>query len=151
MNALAWAQSIGARVSNNSNYYGFQSGAIAAEYSLTRGLGMVHFASAGNNASSTITYPASLPDVNAVAALNESGSLASFSNYGTGLALSAPGQDIYTTDRTGTNGWVSGDYVFASGTSFASPYAAGVAALVLSIDPALNATNVEQTHAPVVR
>ena len=144
VNALAWAHNIGARISNNSNYYGFQSSAIAQEYSSTRGVGMVHFASAGNNASSTITYPASLPDVNAVAALNESGSLASFSNYGTGLAFSAPGQDIYTTDRTGTNGWVSGDYVWANGTSFASPYAAGVAALVLSVDPSLNATNVEQ-------
>jgi len=144
VNALAWALSIGARISNNSSFYGFQSSAIAQEYSYTRGLGMVHFSCAGNNSSSTITYPASLPDVNAVAALNESGSLASFSDYGTGLALSAPGQDIYTTDRTGTNGWFSGNYGNANGTSFASPYAAGVAALVLSIDPLLNATNVEQ-------
>ncbi len=144
VNALAWAQRIGARISNNSNFYGFQSGAIAAEYSFTRAAGLVHFACAGNNSTNSLTYPASLPDVNAVAALNESGSLASFSNYGTGLAFSAPGQDIYTTDRTGTNGWTSGDYTWANGTSFASPYAAGVAALVLSINPSLNATNVEQ-------
>jgi len=139
VNALAWAQGIGARISNNSNYYGFQSSAIAAEYSFTRGAGMVHFASAGNNAANSLTYPASLPDVNAVAALNETGLLASFSNYGTGLAFSAPGQDIYTTDRTGADGWTSGDYTWADGTSFASPYAAGVAALVLSINPSLNA------------
>ena len=144
VNALAWAESIGARISNNSSVYGFQSSAIAQEYSSTRGHGMVHFSCAGNNASSTITYPASLPDVNAVAALNAGGGLASFSDYGTGLALSAPGQEIYTTDRTGTKGWASGDYVWANGTSFASPYAAGVAALVLSVDPFLSATNVEQ-------
>jgi subtilisin family serine protease len=144
VNALAWAQNIGARVSNNSNHYGFQSSTIAAEYLFTRGMGMVHFAAAGNDATNSIVYPASLPGVNAVAALQEGGGLASFSNHGTGLAFSAPGVDVYTTDRTGTNGYVSGDYVFFNGTSAASPYAAGVAALVLSINPSLSATNVEQ-------
>jgi hypothetical protein len=144
VNALAWAQNIGARVSNNSNHYGFQSSAIAAAYASTRGMGMVHFAAAGNDATNSIVYPASLPGVNAVAALQEGGGLASFSNHGAGLAFSAPGQDIYTTDRTGTDGYVNGDYVFGNGTSFASPYAAGVAALVLSINPSLSATNVEQ-------
>src|SRR5205814_5214357 len=98
----------------NSNNYGLgiQSSAIAAEYSFTRGMGMVHFASAGNDATNAITYPASLPGVNAVAALKEGGALASFSNHGTGLAFSAPGQDIYTTDRTGANGYVNVDYAF---------------------------------------
>src|SRR6266446_3658825 len=146
VNALAWAQSIGARVSNNSNNYGLgiQSSAIAAEYSFTRGMGMVHFAAAGNDGTNSIVYPASLPGVNAVAALNVGGALASFSNHGTGLAFSAPGQHIYTTDRTGVNGYDSGDYVFQNGTSLASPYAAGVAALVLSINPSLSATNAEQ-------
>jgi subtilisin family serine protease/PKD repeat protein len=144
VNALAWAQNIGARVSNNSNKYGFHSSAIAAEYAYTRGAGMVHFASVGNDATSSIVYPASLPDVNAVAALDESGSLASFSDYGPGLAFAAPGQDIYTTDRTGADGYGSDDYAFLNGTSFASPYAAGVAALVLSINPSLGATEVER-------
>jgi subtilisin family serine protease len=146
VNALAWAQSIGARVSNNSNKYGLslQSSAIAAEYMFTRGMGMVHFAAAGNDATNSIVYPASLPGVNAVAAVQEGGALTSGSNHGTGLAFSAPGLHIYTTDRTGTNGYGSGDYVFSDGTSLASPYAAGVAALVLSVNPSLNATNVEQ-------
>jgi subtilisin family serine protease len=146
VNALAWAQSIGARVSNNSNNYGLavQSSAIADAYAFTRAMGMVHFASAGNDTNTVITYPASLPGVNAVAALGEGGALASFSNHGTGLAFSAPGQDIYTTDRTGANGYGTNDYVFSNGTSLASPYAAGVAALVLSVNPSLSATNVEQ-------
>jgi len=146
VNALAWAQSIGARVSNNSNNYGLpvQSSAIAAMYSSTRAAGMVHFASAGNDATNAITYPASLPGVNAVAALQDAGGLASFSNHGTGLAFSAPGVGIYTTDRSGISGYTNGDYVFSDGTSLASPYAAGIAALVLSINPSLSATNVEQ-------
>jgi len=143
VNTLAWAESIGARVTNNSNFYGFTSSAIANKYSDTRNAGMVHFASAGNNNSDVITYPSSLPSVNAIAALQMDGELASFSNNGPGLAFSAPGLSIYTTDRTGSAGWVSGDYVFASGTSFASPYSAGVAALYLSLFPSATAFEVE--------
>ncbi|MFQ5589861.1 MAG: S8 family serine peptidase [Phycisphaerae bacterium] len=144
VDSLTWAESIGARVTNNSNFYGFQSSSIANKYSTTRNGGMVHFASAGNDSSTFITYPASLSTVNAIAALNRFGNLAPFSNHGTGLAFSAPGQDIFTTDRTGSDGWVSGDYTFASGTSFASPYTAGVAALILSVWPALTTEGVEQ-------
>jgi subtilisin family serine protease len=144
VDALTWADSIGARVTNNSNGYGFTSSAIAQKYSDTRDAGMVHFASAGNNASSTMTYPSTLPTVNAVAALNRFGGRASFSNFGVGLAFSAPGDDIASTDRTGSGGYVSGDYVIIDGTSFASPYTAGVAALILSVDPTFTALEVEQ-------
>lgn len=144
VDALEWAETNGVRVSNNSNKYGFQSSTIAAKYASTRANGMVHFASAGNDSSSSVTYPASLPDVQAVAAVNRNGSLASFSNYGSDLFISAPGQAIYTTDRTGSPGYSSGDYTTIQGTSFASPYAAGVAALVLSQQPGLTAAEVEQ-------
>lgn len=142
--ALTWAESIGARVTNNSNFYGFTSSAIASKYNTTRNNGMVHFASAGNESSSNITYPSSLPTVNAIVALTPSGVPASFSNFGNGIAFGAPGEGVYTTDRTGSDGWVNGDYVFANGTSFASPYAAGVAALMLSVNPTLDAFQIEQ-------
>jgi subtilisin family serine protease len=141
--ALDWTLSIGARVTNNSNSYGFQSAAIASKYAQLRTAGVVHFASAGNDSSSSIAYPASLPTVNAVAALNRVGQLAWFSNWGAGLAFTAPGEHIISTDRTGTAGYSSGDYMCFSGTSAASPYAAGVAALVLSADPSLMANDVE--------
>lgn len=144
VDSLAWAESIGARVSNNSNIYGFSSSAIATKYAATRDNGMVHFACAGNDGVSFLAYPSSLPTVNSVAALQESGHITSFSNYGVGLAFSAPGIDVMTTDRTGAAGWVFGDYVFAEGTSFASPYAAGVAALYLSRYPSATALAVEE-------
>jgi subtilisin family serine protease len=143
VNALDWAESIGARVTNNSNGYGFTSSAIEQKYIDLREMGMVHFASAGNDAGPSIGYPASLPSVNAVAALERHGNRASFSNYGPGLAFSAPGASIYTTDRTGSAGYSGGDNVYLQGTSFASPYIAGVAALVLSRDPSLGASDVE--------
>ncbi len=132
VDALAWAESIGARVTNNSNYYGFTSATIADKYAQTRTNGIVHFASAGNDGDTDISYPASLPTVNAIAAYRNNGQRASFSNYGQGLFASAPGQSIISTDRTGSDGYNSSDHAFVSGTSFASPYAAGVAALTLS-------------------
>lgn len=144
VNALAWGESIGARVSNNSNGYGFTSSAIANKYASTRNNGMVHFASAGNESSPALTYPSSLSSVNSVIALNRFGNRASFSNWGAGAGFSAPGQSILTTDRQGASGYVSGDYVNVNGTSFASPYCAGVAALVLSVEPTLTADGVEQ-------
>ena len=144
IDALEWAENNGVRVTNNSNGYGFTSGLIATKYQETRDNGMIHFASAGNDSSSTITYPASLSSVNAVAALNRNGNLASFSNYGNGLAFSAPGASIYSTDRTGNDGYVSGDYAWVNGTSFASPYTAGIAGLIISVDPNLTTPNIEQ-------
>ncbi|MHC4220496.1 MAG: S8 family peptidase, partial [Planctomycetota bacterium] len=142
--ALAWARDNGARVSNNSNSYGFTSAAIEQMYLDTHDLDdLVHFASAGNNANGTVVYPASIPVVNACAALDMDGTLTSFSNWGPGLDFSAPGIRIYTTDRTSSDGYAHGDYTHSDGTSFASPYAAGVAALILSNIPSLPASSVE--------
>ncbi|MCH7591151.1 MAG: S8 family serine peptidase, partial [Planctomycetes bacterium] len=146
VDTLAWAESVGAKVTNNSNIYSYgnPSAAITQKYEDTRNGGMVHFASAHNDGIAQISFPANLPTVNAVAALDPDGTLTSFSNWGDGLAFSAPGISVYTTDRTGSAGWTPGDYVFAQGTSFASPYTAGVAALMLSSDPTLTPDEVEQ-------
>ncbi|MHC4653045.1 MAG: S8 family peptidase [Planctomycetota bacterium] len=147
VDSLDWAQDNGVRVSNNSNSYGFTSNAIEDKYEETRNNGMVHFASAGNDSDTTINYPASIATVNAVAAIDHDGNLASFSDSGPGLAFSGPGDDILTTDRTGADGGSAGDYAAVDGTSFASPYAAGVAALVLSSEPPLTAQQVEDIMA----
>jgi subtilisin family serine protease len=141
--ALTWAESIGARVTNNSNFYGFSSGAIATKYADTRASGMVHFASAGNGNAPFVTYPASLPSVMAIGAIDRFGNKAPFSNFGTNIDYTAPGDDVVTTDRTGADGWSGDDYAVVDGTSFASPYTAGVAALILSLRPGLTASAVE--------
>ncbi|MCB9876996.1 MAG: SUMF1/EgtB/PvdO family nonheme iron enzyme [Planctomycetes bacterium] len=144
VSALAFAQTQGCRVTNNSNGYGFTSAAIDAQYATTYAAGIVHFAAAGNNSSATIDYPSSLEVVNAVSALASNGDLTSFSNFGTGIDFSAPGQDVYSTDRTGADGYDDpGDYALIDGTSFASPYTAGIAALVLSQTPSMTAPYVE--------
>ncbi|MDG2095552.1 MAG: S8 family serine peptidase [Phycisphaerales bacterium] len=141
--AIDWGQDIGARVSNNSNLYGGSSAAIEALYESTRNNGMVHFACSGNDSSEFIGYPANLETVNAIGALENTGALAGFSTYGNGQSMTAPGAAIYSTDRTGADGYTNTDYSFMWGTSFASPYAAGCAALVLSVDDSLDAFEVE--------
>jgi len=173
VDALAWAESIGARVTNSSWTLSAVSSAIDQKYADTRANGMLHFAAAGNAASDSIGYPASLPSVDAVAGLEMCGGRAPFSNHGEGLAFSAPGY-VVSTDRTGPDGGndgvddgvcvpsgtlgcgrnqdcghggecllVSDDYAWVAGTSFASPYTAGVAALVLSLHPSITADQVE--------
>jgi subtilisin family serine protease len=92
--------------------------------------GVLHVAAAGNsgNAAGTgdnVPYPARFESVIAVAAIDESDNRASFSSTGPAVELSAPGVAIYSTTPGGGHG-------FDSGTSMASPHAAGAAALVIS-------------------
>jgi hypothetical protein len=143
---INWAASTGARVTNSS-WGGGGSASITSAFNSTRDQGVIHFAASGNGGGSSISYPASLASVNAVGALNSSGNRASFSQYGTGLFISAPGAGVLTTDRTGSAGYSNGDYATVDGTSFASPYAAGVAALILSVDPTLTPDEVEDIMA----
>lgn len=140
---INWASTSGARVTNSSWGGGTPSAAITNAFNTTRAAGVLHFAAAGNDGTSTISFPANLASVNAVAAMASNGARASFSTYGAGLFISAPGAAVMTTDRTGSAGYGSTNWTTIDGTSFASPYAAGVAALVLSVDPSLTPAEVE--------
>jgi thermitase len=100
----------------------------AVDYAWSKGA-MV-FASAMNSGVSTPYYPAACTHAVAISATDSNDRLASFSNFGSWITLSAPGTNILTT----ANG---GGYGFWNGTSFASPIAAGVAALILAANPAL--------------
>jgi subtilisin family serine protease len=143
INALSWCQTNGYRVTSNSNSYGGTSAALETAYANTRTAGIVHFASSGNSGAGTIAYPARVAGVNAVGAINHTGGLTSFSQFGTEQKFAAPGEGIYTADRTGGDGYANGDYAVVNGTSFSCPYTAGVAALVISRNGSLTAAQVE--------
>jgi len=66
--------------------------------------------------------------------------LATFSNYGETVTVCAPGVDIFSTI---VSGGIDGSYGYDSGTSMAAPIAAGITALVWSVDPTMTAGEVQ--------
>ncbi|MFP4555046.1 MAG: S8 family serine peptidase, partial [Actinomycetota bacterium] len=118
--------------------------------------GIVVVAASGNDSADTVFYPASHPDVVAVGATDYNNERAWYSNGGTELDLMAPGGDtrdgvdengdgqpdgVLQETFTSQSGW---NYYWSSGTSMASPHAAGAAALLLSAEPTLNPAGVEK-------
>lgn len=150
-NALNWAVANNVLITNNSNYYGSSSAAVALAYASSRESGAIHMASAGNSGDTEISYPASLPSVFAVGAAHRSGVRASFSCYGPLLDHLVPGASIVAADRTGASGYSLTDYVSVSGTSFASPLAAGIAALMRSRNPKLTPDEITSTFIATAR
>lgn len=111
------------------------------------GLGCVVLFSSGNDYNSTVSYSARLSNVIAVGATSVNDSRESYSNYGSALDVVAPGgnKNIYTTDIVGFAGYSTSDYASDfDGTSAACPHAAGVAALILSVNRCLTGTEVKQ-------
>ncbi|HEX8710187.1 MAG TPA: S8 family serine peptidase [Pyrinomonadaceae bacterium] len=105
--------------------------------------GILFIAAAGNSsadADRSPHYPAGydLFNVLSVAALDRNDALASFSNYGAkSVHVAAPGKEILST-------WLGGEFREASGTSMATPEVAGVAALILSVQPELSVRELRQ-------
>ena len=91
---------------------------------------------AGNDASNVSgSLPANCANVIAVAATTSAGAKASYSNFGTGIDVSAPGSSILSTLNSGTTTPGSASYASYNGTSMASPHVAGVVAQVQSVAP----------------
>ena len=108
------------------------------------------FAAAGNGGAdgigdSVVNYPAQYEKSIAVGAVNKNSELAEYSNYGSNLDIVAPGGGagghIYSTWGYYENGNTISDYNYMAGTSMATPYASGMAALLISNGD--NITNVK--------
>ncbi|WP_257133520.1 S8 family serine peptidase [Streptomyces sp. f51] len=116
----------------------------AVDDAVSRGATVV--AAAGNDAKNVSGYaPANCGSVIAVAASDAKGNRASFSNYGSGIDVTAPGRDIWSTANTGTQSPDTEDYVTMSGTSMAAPHIAALAALMIEKNPALTPAQIEAT------
>ena len=131
---LTYAADRGVRVANISFANMPMRAAVvsAAQYMKDKG-GLVFVAAGNSGIDEGFTPTTSLIPISAT---TSSDTKASFSSYGNFVALSAPGVGIYTTTS-------SGGYSSPSGTSIATPVAAGVAALVFAARPALSSTQVE--------
>lgn len=147
---IIWAADHGARIINVSLGSSSAQATLgsAVHYAVSHGVFVV--AAAGNcgvisTRCASINepqYPGAYPEAFAVAATDINDRRASFSNVASYVALAAPGVGIYsttptypTTLSTSTPGTTS--YAAYQGTSQASPFVAGVAALLLSKDPTL--------------
>jgi len=124
---ILYAASIDADVVNMSLGGGNYSSTFNAACQTAVSKGVIIVAASGNESASSISYPAAYSSVIAVGAVNSSKQRASFSNYGTGLAVMAPGYNIYSTSPGGA-------FKTMSGTSMASPHVAGVMGLMRSFD-----------------
>jgi serine protease len=102
--------------------------------------GITIVAAAGNGGSSALSYPASFTHVISVAATDNAGNRASFSQYNWAVDVAAPGVGTMSTLPGGT-------YAAWNGTSMATPHVAAVAAMVRSVHPDWS---VDQVEAAVV-
>ena len=128
--AITLAVNLGAKVLNLS--FGTSDAALAPNsprphqdtirYANARGCVIV--VASGNSGQEERFWPAAYPEVITVGAVDATGQPAAFSTRGDHVTLSAPGARILTTSL--------GNYQYATGTSFAAPFVAAAAALLVS-------------------
>ena len=132
------------------------SGSCSAAYqnavTAVRNAGGILVVAAGNeNTNASTVQPASCSGVIAIAATGRQGNRAYYSNYGSVVALAAPGGDqqnadedgILSTINTSTTSPGAMGYEFMQGTSMASPHVAGIVALMLARNNSLTADQVK--------
>jgi len=111
--------------------------ATATIFKQLREQGVSIFVGVGNDGfTDMIASPACLNDAIAVGATDMAGEVADFSNSNHLVDILAPGVNI-------TSSMISGGQITKNGTSFSTPIAAGVAALMLELYPTLTPTSIE--------
>jgi serine protease len=122
---------------------------IGFQQALAHGVTRAIIVAAGNESVDVATTtPAGCSEAIAIAATTYPGSLTSYSNFGAGVALSAPGGDggrkdaVVTLWNLGTTVQGADSYAYVEGTSFSAPIVSGVVSLMLSVAPNLTAAQV---------
>jgi thermitase len=120
---IIWAVDNGAEVINVSIEIREPSATLEAAVSYAWENGAIVIAAAGNEGSQSPVYPAYYANVIAVAATGPDDTRALLSNYGQWVEVAAPGYDIYST-------LPGNEYGYKTGTSFATAYVSGLAAIL---------------------
>lgn len=143
-NGIIWATDNGAHVINMSLGGSSSSSTLESAVKYAYDKGVVLVAAAGNDNTSSPTYPAYYPECIAVAATDQNDAKASFSNYGSWVDIAAPGVSIYSTLPNHPNRIGVRNYGSLSGTSMAAPHVAGVVALMEARYPGRSNADIAQ-------
>lgn len=133
---IRWAADHGARVISLSLGSADYSKVVDDAVSYALSLDCVVLGASGNENASSVLYPGALPGVITVGSTGAQDIRSYFSNYGSGMDICAPGEGILSTTLDGKTGYMSG-------TSMATPFIAGVVALIRTERPSWNRTQVE--------
>ncbi|HEY9854918.1 MAG TPA: S8 family peptidase [Stenomitos sp.] len=141
-NGIIYAADQGAKVISMSLGGPSTSKALedAVKYAMGKGVAVV--AAMGNDGRETVSYPAGVPGVIAVGSTDSADLRSSFSNMGSHISIAAPGSKILSTLPMKANPIGKTEYGVLSGTSMATPCAAGLAALVRDKFPSLDIAGV---------
>jgi subtilisin family serine protease len=134
---LYYAAAQGALVVNMSLVAPADSPFVRDALSSLAAAGVTVVIAVGNDGLSTPAYPAAVPGVLAIASTDSLGVHSTFSDFGSYVALSAPGESA-------VGPFPDGSYSRASGVSFSAPLVAGTAALLVSARPGITPADVRQ-------
>ena len=133
--AILFAADNGATVINLSLGFPERSKALRDVIKSVSRQGVVVIAAAGNSNTDDEQYPAATKCVLGVTAVTATGLKSEFANFGDWITYAAPGETVYST-------FTDSSYAWWSGTSMATPFVAGQAALLQSINSTLNPRNI---------
>lgn len=136
-NGIRYAANSGAKVINLSlgayRHYKFIEDCVA--YAHSKGATVV--VAAGNDGDNTVNVcPAHMAEPIVVGSIQSNGKRAFYSNFGSSLDISAPGEEIRSC-------WLDGKYATASGTSMAAPHISAAAAMYRLMNPSMTPAKTE--------